>query len=173
MRRLIVTGANGTGKSFVAARMSAARSEIPLVSFDAIKLTSNWQQRSRSEIDTDLSQLVATDAWILEGGPSLLPLALPRADAVVWLDPTERIRAWRLITRPWRNIGKTRRELPAGNSDWPLQQYRFAVRSLKNGSRLRRSISTCLESATNQCIWHCRNQTAIEDMLHEWSSATS
>ncbi|MGH0001969.1 DNA topology modulation protein FlaR [Pseudovibrio ascidiaceicola] len=171
MQRLIVTGANGTGKSFVAARMSAARPAIPLVSFDAIKLMSDWQQRPRPEIDRDLSQLVATDAWILEGGPSLLPLALPQADAVLWLDPPELVRAWRLMVRPWRNIGKPRQELPEGNREWPLQQYRFVLRSLKNGSRLRSSIKTCLEGAANQRIWHCRNQRDIETAFHEWHAS--
>lgn len=173
MQRLIVTGANGTGKSLVGALMKAARPEIPLVSFDAMKLTRGWKQRPGPEIDKDLSQLIATDAWILEGGPSLLARALPRADAVVWLDPPELVRAWRLMVRPWRNLGKTRQELPAGNSDWPLQQYRFAFHSLKNGSRFRSTIRTSLETATNQRIWHCQNQTEIEAALIEWRTAGS
>jgi hypothetical protein len=33
-------------------------------------------------------------------GPSLLPYAIRRADGVMWLDPSEWVRAWRLAVRP-------------------------------------------------------------------------
>ena len=100
MRRPIVTGANGAGKSRVGRRARDARPEIPLVSFDAMELTKGWRQRTRAEIDAALTQLVAGEAWVVEGGLSLLPLALPRADAVIWLDPPGHVRAWRLARRP-------------------------------------------------------------------------
>jgi adenylate kinase family enzyme len=168
MRRLIVVGANGVGKSHVASRLSEARPEIPLVSFDAIKLTSDWKLRPRPEIDMALSQIVASDAWILEGGPSLLFQALPKAEVVIWLDPPELVRAWRLMIRPWRNLGKTRPELPPDNVDWPLQQYRFAIRSIKNRSKFRSHISTCLAAAETPHVWHCRNQRQVDAAVDEW-----
>lgn len=171
MQRLIVTGANGAGKSYIAKRLSQARPEIPLISFDAIKLTSGWQLRSRPEIDEKLSEIVATDAWILEGCPSLLFHALPRAEAVLWLDPSELLRAWRLITRPWRNLGKTRPELPPGNVDWPVQQYRFAIRSIQNRSKFRNHISATLSATENEFVWHCQNQKQIDAAVELWRNA--
>lgn len=171
MQRLIITGVNGAGKSHIASRLRDARPGIPLVSFDAIKLTSDWRQRPRQEIDLALSQVVARDAWILEGGPSLLSQALPRAEAVVWLDPAELVRAWRLLIRPWHGLGKTRPELPPGNVDWPLQQYRFALRSIKNGPRFRSYISSCLVDAKPLRVWHCRNRSQIEMAVDEWRRA--
>ncbi len=118
-----------------------------------------------------LSQIVASDAWILEGGPSLLSYALPKAEAVIWLDPPELVRVWRLIIRPWRNFGKTRPELPPDNVDWPLQQYRFAIRSIKNRSKFRGYISTCLAAAETPRFWHCRNQGQIDAAVDEWRVA--
>lgn len=171
MQRLIVTGINGAGKSHVAARLGRARAKVPVTSFDAIKLTRAWQQRPRSEIDTDLARAIEAEAWILEGGPSLLPLALARADAVVWLDPPELVRAWRLIIRPWRNLGRTRPELPPGNTDWPLEQYRFALRSLKNRSKLRNRIAAALAAADVPRLWHCRTQRDIDAAVDAWSRA--
>ncbi|MGM4986493.1 AAA family ATPase [Rhizobium sp. 11_C7_N12_5] len=72
MQRLIVTGPNGAGKSYLAAQLATAR-EVPVISFDAMKLTTNWKQRSRDEINAELRRIVQTDRWVLEGGPSLLP----------------------------------------------------------------------------------------------------
>ncbi|WP_422369477.1 hypothetical protein [Pelagibius sp.] len=171
MQRLIVTGINGVGKSHVAARLGRARAEVPVTSFDAIKLTNGWQQRPRSEIDADLARAIDADAWILEGGPSLLPLALAKADSVLWLDPPELVRAWRLVARPWRNLGRTRPELPPGNTDWPLEQYRFAMRSLRNRSKLRNRIAAALADAEIPHVWHCRHQRDIDAAVGAWSRA--
>lgn len=171
MQRVIVTGANGAGKSHVAARLGAARPDVPVVSFDAIKLTSGWTQRPRAEIDAALARVIEAEAWILDGGPSLLSQALAKADSVIWLDPPELVRVWRLIVRPWRNLGRTRPELPPGNRDWPLEQYRFAVHSIKNRSKFRDSISTALAGAEVWRVWHCVNQRDIDLAVGEWSRA--
>lgn len=169
MQRLIVTGANGAGKSHVAARLAALRPEVPLICFDAIKLLDGWRQRPRPEIEAELARVVAGEAWILEGGPSLLAQALPRAQAVLWLDPPELTRARRLLLRPWRNIGRTRPELPEGNRDWPLEQYRFAVRSLRNGAGFRRSIGAALQDPGDRTLWRCRTPGQIDAALKAWA----
>lgn len=162
MQRLIVTGANGSGKSHLAAHLATFRADVPVVSFDAIKLKRNWEQRSRAEVEIRLASVVAEKAWILEGGPSLLSHALERADGVIWLDPPEYIRAWRLAIRPLRNFGRTRPELPPGNADWPLEQYRFAMRSLRRGDQLRDFISSSLKEVSGLAVWRCRNQKQID-----------
>ncbi|MEM5477810.1 DNA topology modulation protein FlaR [Pacificibacter sp. AS14] len=174
MQRLIVTGSNGTGKSHLAARLNAAHPDIAVVSFDAIKLTRNWSQRPRPEIDAELAQVIAGEAWILEGGPSLLDQALARAEIVLWIDPPEYVRVWRLLTRPWRNFGKTRAELPDGNVDWPLQQYKFALRSFKNRSKFRRKIASSLEAARLNAasaaqVWHCRTRADLDAAVKAWA----
>ena len=171
MQRVIVTGANGAGKSHVAARLGENRPDVPVVSFDAIKLTSGWTQRPRAEIDAALARVIEAEAWILEGGPSLLSQALAKAESVIWLDPPELVRAWRLIVRPWRNLGRTRPELPPGNTDWPIEQYRFAMRSLKNRSKLRNRIAAALAAAEAPRVWHCRHQRDIDAAVDAWSRA--
>ncbi|MBB95364.1 MAG: DNA topology modulation protein FlaR [Rhodobacteraceae bacterium] len=169
MQRLIVTGANGAGKSHVAARLSALRPDVPLVSFDAIKLLEGWQQRPRVEIEQDLEAAVAGPAWIIEGGPSLLPVALPRAEAVLWLDPPGAVRAGRLLLRPWRNLGRTRPELPKGNRDWPIHQYRFALRSLRKGAVFRQSIAAAVAGAGHVAVWRCRTAADTRAALDAWA----
>ncbi|MGV1768011.1 DNA topology modulation protein FlaR [Rhizobium rhizogenes] len=171
MQRLIVTGANGAGKSYLAAQLAAARPEIPLVSFDAIKLTQNWKQRPKSEIKAELLRVIQTDSWILEGGPSLLPHAMKQAEGVIWLEPPVWLRAWRLAIRPLRNIGRTRPEIPSGNVDWPWQQYKFAIRSLRNHARFRHSISTLLDGTEGVRIWHIQNKHDLRAAVQDWWNA--
>ena len=165
MGRVIITGANGSGKSHFAKRLSEARPDLPLYSFDAVKLTTNWQTRPREEIDQDLSRLVDTPSWILEGGPSLLPIALPPADAVVWLNPSFATRAWRLARRPWQHLGQTRPELPAGNPDQLGMQYRFALKSLRKEKSFRNQIAGELRGAKHAQIFTCSNRSDIAAAL--------
>lgn len=165
MDRVIITGANGAGKSHVAAKLAALRPSDPLISYDALRLTRGWQRRPQVETFAALSQAIAAPRWILEGGPSLLPHALPRATAVVWLDPSWGLRAWRLAVRPICHIGRTRPELPPGNADWPLRQYRFAWRSLRNHAAFERTITTALATRPTCPVWRCRTAQDIAAAL--------
>jgi len=142
-----------------------------VVSFDAIKLRTHWQQRPRTEIDAALADVLGKEAWILEGGPSLLAKTVAEADALVWLDPPELVRAWQLATRPWKHLGKTRPELPPGNVDWPWEQYGFAFRSLRNGPRLRRFVSDIFFGAEGPRKWRCRTRRDRAAVVMEWAGA--
>jgi adenylate kinase family enzyme len=169
LKKIIVSGANGVGKSRFAFELAAVRPEVPVICFDAIKLRSGWQQRSHSEISATLEREIEKDAWILEGGPSLLFQAVEKADALVWLDPPEYVRAWQLASRPWRFLGKTRPELPPGNIDWPWQQYKFAFASLKNGSKVRAFISDVYKNSDGLLKWRCREEKDRIAVLNKWA----
>lgn len=169
LEKVIITGANGVGKSHFAARLASVRPDVPVVSFDAIKLKTDWRQRPRAEIDAALAIEIRQPTWILEGGPSLLLQSVGKADALIWLDPPEYLRAWQLAIRPWKFLGKTRGELPAGNVDWPLQQYRFALRSLKSRSRFRSSISEVFENTSGIQKWRCRSERDRNAVVNHWA----
>lgn len=173
MKKIIITGANGVGKSHFASQLMLVRPEVPVISFDAIKLRTSWQQRPRSEIDATLAKELKKDAWILEGGPSLLFQAVGEADALVWLDPPEHVRAWQLATRPWKFFGKTRPELPSGNVDWPWQQYKFALRSLRNRSKFRSYISEVFDNSDELQKWRCRTEADRIAVISKWASHTN
>jgi len=120
MQRIIITGANGAGKNDLASRLHIARPDVPHMSFDAMKLTTEGRERPRNQIDAMLSETVQADAWILDGGPSLLSLVLPRADAVVWLDPPIALRAWRLSSRALKGPSRTRAGQPLSGAQIPV-----------------------------------------------------
>ncbi|MEM8850713.1 MAG: DNA topology modulation protein FlaR [Pseudomonadota bacterium] len=171
MHRLIITGANGAGKSHLARILGQIRPDIPVISYDALRVTKNWIKRPADETAVDMARQLDAPSWILEGGPSLLRQALPLADGLVWLDPPLTLRAWRLVLRPWQHRGHTRPELPAGNADWPLQQYRFALNSLRRDAVFRNEITARLAEAGNRTVWHCRTRRDVTKLRQAWTEA--
>ena len=119
-----------------------------------------------------MAREIDKDAWILEGGPSLLPLAIGKAEALVWLDPPERVRAWQLLTRPLKFLGQTRPELPPGNVDWPWQQYKFALRSLGNRRQFHEAILGAFGGAEGLKKWRCRSERDRADVIETWTSGS-
>lgn len=141
MRRVVVVGANGAGKTWFAGRLG-----LPVIHKDALALTSGWQQHPRAHVQTEMARLVRADRWVLEGGPSVLtPQVLDRAELVIWLDLPGPLRFWRVVRRSLRYAGRVRPEHPAGNRDWPgLRQSRFAWRALTAGARFADAIEVAL-----------------------------
>ena len=144
MRRLVVVGANGAGKTWFAERLG-----LPVIHKDALALTTGWQQHPRADVQDAIARLILADKWVLEGGSSVLtPQVLERADLVIWLDLPAPLRFWRVVRRSVRYAGRVRPEHPAGNRDWPgLRQWRFAWRSLTAGARVAEAIETSLTGA--------------------------
>ena len=165
LKRLIITGANGSGKTHLAQQLTERRPDLEVISYDAQRLTQNWVKRPKDETIRSLNSIVQKETWVLEGGPSLLEHAMHRCQGVIWLDPPERARAWRLAIRPWLNLGRVRAELPDGNIDWPLQQYAFAFNSLRKGRASRQAIKKIFNATPPENIWHCTTKHDMEAAL--------
>lgn len=144
-RRIVITGANGAGKTHFAQQVADARPQAALIHYDALKLTTDWRERPREDSQQALATAIAAPDWIVEGGPSMLRTALPHADLVVWLRPAPLMRTWRLLLRPLRHRGQTRPELPPGNRDHLWAQWRFGIRSLVRGPAMHRTIRQTLD----------------------------
>ena len=161
-RRVVVTGPNGAGKTSLA-RALARRTGLPLHHADAAKLTTGWQRRPHDDARALIEAAVAGDDWIVEGGPGLLRAAIDRADLVIRLDPPLVLRAWRLALRPWKGLGRTRPELPAGNPDRLLRQYRFAIASLRADRAFRESLDDALQTTPH--VLHLRRRAEVARLL--------
>lgn len=167
LKRLIITGANGSGKTHFAKQLERRRSDLKVTSYDALRLTQKWVKRPQEETMQALDCIIQREDWILEGGPSLLEHALHRCHGVIWLDPPELTRAWRLTIRPWQNFGRVRAELPEGNVDWPVEQYRFALRSLAQSALVRETIERSLRTQPHIPVWRCRTKKQTDAALRE------
>jgi adenylate kinase family enzyme len=114
MRRVLVIGISGAGKSTFA-RELARRTGLPLIHLDKEFWRPGWVTTPLPEWRAKVEALAARDAWIMDGNyGATLDLRLPRADAVIWFD-YPRLRclrqiAWRIAT----TYGRVRPDLAPG-----------------------------------------------------------
>lgn len=120
MKRIYITGAIGSGKTFAARRLGDAW-RIPHHSLDPVVFdleSPTYRQRFPDAIrDDKLRDLVAGDSWIIEGwyrSDWLIPI-YRRAEVVLLLDTPLAVRYWRITTRFLRRkLGLIHDPVPMG-----------------------------------------------------------
>jgi adenylate kinase family enzyme len=102
VRRVLVAGASGSGKTTVAAAL-AARLGVPHVELDALHHGPNWTEPDLDEFRGRVRAALAGDGWVCDGlyESKLGTLVFERADTVVWLDLPLPV----LLRRLWRRTG--------------------------------------------------------------------
>jgi adenylate kinase family enzyme len=86
MRRVVVVGSYGAGKTTLARRLGELLG-LEVFHLDALRWLPGWRLRPRPEWDALLERLVAGDRWIVDGNfEQTLEPRLRRADTVVVLD---------------------------------------------------------------------------------------
>jgi adenylate kinase family enzyme len=121
VRRVVILGPVGAGKSTLAARI-AERRELPVVHLDLLFWRSGWTPAPREEAVRALGEAVRGDRWILDG--NFLPdwdggwdARFDRGDTVIFLDLPRRTCLWRVVKRAVRERGRSRPDLPPGCSE--------------------------------------------------------
>lgn len=115
MKKIIVAGVSaGAGKSTFAKNLSD-RLEIPVHHLDAYYWKAGWVERDPEEFRQLQQQLVAGEAWIIEGNyASTMEIRLPEADTFIYLELPLRVCLYRVLKRWLQNYGKTRPDMAEG-----------------------------------------------------------
>lgn len=164
-QRIIVVGANGAGKTWVATRL-AGHLGLRLIHNDALALTTDWVQRPRDAVRNARDEQAEGAAWIIEGGPSILcGAALARAEMVIWLDMSRGLRLRRVLWRTMTHIGRQRPEHPPGNRDWPgRRQFRFVAKVWTSDRVMRESVEAALAGYEGR-VMHLKTPQAASQVL--------
>ncbi|MFD3326754.1 adenylate kinase [Streptomyces sp. NPDC058701] len=116
MRRVLVVGISGAGKSTMA-RALGVRHGLPFHELDALHFTGpGWAVNPAFAEDT--ARLAGAERWVFDslGYPAVRDLLWERADTVVWLDHPRYVVMRRVLLRSLRR-SLTRERLFGGNRE--------------------------------------------------------
>lgn len=112
MRRVLVIGPGGSGKSTFSLALSKATG-LPVIHLDSHFWRPGWKRVPAEEWPKMVSELMRGEAWIMDGNfGSTLDLRLQAADTVFFLNLPRRTCLFRVLRRRWRYRGRTRPSLP-------------------------------------------------------------
>jgi adenylate kinase family enzyme len=114
MRKVLVIGSGGAGKSAFAARL-AERTGLPLIHLDALYWKPGWIETPKEEWARTVGELLARDAWVMDGNyGGTMDRRLAACDTVVFLDLPRTICLRRAVRRRITFHGRSRPDMTEG-----------------------------------------------------------
>ena len=111
MKKVLVLGSGGSGKTTFAAKLSQ-KTGLPLYHLDALYWKPGWVEPPAAEWQKRIAALVEKDAWIIDGSyGGTLELRIPKADTILFLDMPNWLCVWNILKRRIkfaRVFGRTR-----------------------------------------------------------------
>lgn len=128
MKKVLVIGSAGAGKSTLAVKLDA-KLNLPVIHLDAHFWHAGWVATPDAEWRKKVEALVQGEAWIMDGNYShTFDLRFPAADTIIFLDYPRWVCLWRVVKRWWyyasRNL--SRPDIAAGcpeQIDWEFIQW--------------------------------------------------
>ncbi|QDS96986.1 AAA family ATPase [Adhaeretor mobilis] len=105
MKRIVVVGTSGSGKSTFSKKLSQELS-IPYVALDELFWNPGWVETPAEEFRESVQQAADQPRWVIDGNyTSTQDITLPRADTAIWLNYSRAKVIYRLAKRSlWRSF---------------------------------------------------------------------
>ncbi len=132
MRRVLVIGSPGSGKSTLSIRL-AAKLAVPVHHLDRHHWEPGWRYREAADARERVRLLTESPQWVMDGNFSeTFDLRMPRADTLIWLDYPRVICIQRILIRTLKDHGTQKADLPEGCPEkFDTGVLRFAWRFAK------------------------------------------
>ena len=126
MKRILIIGSGGAGKSTFARELGAIL-DLPVIHLDRLYWKPGWEKPSKEEWTRTVDSLIAQHEWIMDGNfGGTLPRRMQRADAIILLDISRWICLWRVGTRFLKYRGRHRPDMTPGcheRFDWEFVRW--------------------------------------------------
>jgi adenylate kinase family enzyme len=151
MRKVLVIGSGGAGKSTFARRLGELL-ELEVIHLDSIYWSPGWVEMEKPEWQSKVEELLSRSAWIMDGNYSgTLAIRLEACDTVIFLDISRLVCLWRLLKRAALYRDRRRPDMAEGcpeKLDWKFLRWVWGY-----PERIRPKIIDLLEKSTKQVIW--------------------
>lgn len=114
MKRILVIGSGGAGKSTVATKLGQLLN-LEVIHLDKFFWKSGWVEPPRDEWLQTVIQLVNRESWIIDGNYSgTLEVRIQRCDTIVFLDLSRFLCVWRIAKRSLQYRHRSRPDMAEG-----------------------------------------------------------
>ena len=128
MRKIMVFGKPGGGKSTLSRKLSSATG-LPLYPLDLIAYQKNGEPASPEQFVNNHAELIAQDSWIIEGLGTLPSFwaRIEAADTLIYVDLPYGVHYWWVIKRLLTGLFVKPEGWPDGSSVWKgtLASWKF------------------------------------------------
>lgn len=172
MKKILIIGSGGAGKSTLARRLSKIL-EIDAIHLDTLYWHSGWVETPRAEWEQQVTALVTRDAWIMDGNYSgTLDIRIAACDTIIFLDLAPMICLWRAFKRWLRYRHHTRPDMAEGCPE--RFSFEFIVWILSYPVRTRPRVLQLIHTdSANSKLFHLRSTKEVEAFLASLTQATS
>ena len=99
MKKVLVIGSSGAGKSTFSRRLSDLTG-IEIIHLDKLHWKPNWTEPSKEEWKTTLEKAMCGETWIMDGNYSnTLDIRIPACDTVIFLETPPAVCVYRVLKR--------------------------------------------------------------------------
>ncbi|GAB6988754.1 DNA topology modulation protein [Paenibacillus pini] len=161
MKRILVIGSGGSGKSTLSQRISK-RLDIPVIHLDTYFWNANWVPKPNEEWDKIVEQFSNQDQWIMDGNYSrTMDIRIKKADLIIFLDMPRILCIYRIVKRRIMYRNKTRPDMNEGcpeKLDWSFIKWVWNYRSRSRPTIIQKLAQA--ESHQQVIILHTRKQVS-------------
>ncbi len=164
MRRVLVIGSGGAGKSTVARRLGQLL-DIEVKHLDKFYWRSGWQETPKEDWLRTVTELTSGESWIMDGNyGGTLEFRIQHCDTIIFLDMPRLLCLWRIFKRRLLYRNRSRPDIAEGCSerlDWEFIQWIWNY-----SRRTRPKVVKLLEehSHSKQVVW-LRSNAEVERFL--------
>ena len=160
MKRILITGNAGSGKSYVSKRLHSIMG-IQRYCLDSIVWKSGWQMTSIEEKKEKIERLIEKEEWIIDG---VSFAAQDTADCVIFLDCSRLISYLRIFRRNLPYMFKSRPDLPKGCPELKIVPKLMAI-IWNFPNKVKPGILKRLNEAENQERHHLKTKNDVTKFL--------
>ena len=164
MRKVLVIGSGGSGKSTFARRL-AEETGLPLIHLDALYWNPGWVETPKTQWTRRIEHLLAGERWIMDGNYSgTLEQRLVACDTVVFLDLPRWLCLLRVVTRKVRYGDRSRPDMREGCPErltWEFLRWiwKYPV------DRRERLLDRLSKLDSNSRVFVLRNRLEVEEFF--------
>ncbi|TDQ42820.1 DNA topology modulation protein [Aureibacillus halotolerans] len=117
MKRIVIIGSGGSGKSTFARRLGKDLG-IPVVHLDALYWKPGWVPEEQKTFDGIIQAELAKEKWIIDGNFSrTMDVRIAAADTIIFIDLPRLLCTYRVVKRWLQYRNKTRVDMGEGCSE--------------------------------------------------------